>query len=241
MFMSPTAELSHCVFPVVSFAEKEGTMTNIEHRVQRLAQVIPPLGPTMPDWSILEELAKTMGHSMGYFSASDVFREITQTVPLYKGISPQDLEGNGKILRPFSTSPERLFNEKPFSFAPVRTWEAPDKDAADYPFEMVVGRSMYHFGSTSTRSMNLLGLCPCGNVEINPDDASELGLKQGDLVEVMSPQGAFKAPAEISYKISRGLIFVPVNFPGLGVYRLFDENTNVCRVKLSAPGKTSYA
>lgn len=241
MFMSPTAELAHCVFPVASFAEKEGTMTNIEHRVQRLAQVIPPLGPTMPDWSILEELAKTMGHPMGYFRSADVLSEISRTIPTYKGITLPDLEGNGKILRPFSTNPERLSSEKPFSFAPVRTWEAPDKDAEDYPFEMVVGRSMYHFGSTSTRSMNLLGLCSCGNVEINPDDAKDLGLKQGDLIEVMSPRGSFEAPVEISYKISRGLIFVPVNFPGMGVYRLFDENTNVCRVKLATPGKTPAA
>ena len=175
---------------------------------------------------------------MGFFSADDVLREISRTIPIYNGVTLQDLKGNGKILRPFFTSPERLSTEKPFSFAPVRTWEAPDKGAADYPFEMIVGRSMYHFGSTSTRSTNLLGLCPSGNVEINPDDANELGLKQGDLIEVISPQGSFKAPVEISCKISRGLIFVPVNFPGMGVYRLFDENTNVCRVKLAAPGKT---
>ncbi|MGC8603851.1 MAG: molybdopterin-dependent oxidoreductase [Desulfomonilaceae bacterium] len=239
LFLSPTAEIAHCVLPAASFAEKEGTMTNIEHRVQRLAQVIPPLGPTMPDWSILEELAKTMGRPMGYFSASDVFREITQTVPLYKGISSKDLEGNGKVLDPFASVPERVFSEKPYSFAPVRTWETPDRHARDYPFEMIVGRSMYHFGSTSTRSNNLLKLCPHGYAEINPDDAKELGFKQGDIIEVISPQSTFTAPAELSYKVSRGFIFVPVNFPGLGVYRLFDENTNVCRVKLKGVEKTS--
>ncbi len=241
MFLSPTAELAHCVFPVASFAEKEGTMTNIEHRVQRLAQVIPPLGPTMPDWSILEELAKTMGRSMGFFRSADVFREIVRTIPLYKGITPGDLEDDGKVLHPFAAGPERAIPEKPYSFAPVRTWEAPDRDAAEYPFEMIVGRSMYHFGSTSTRSMNLMGLCPGGRVEINPDDANELGIKEGDLIEVKSPQGAFVAPAELSNKISRKLVFVPVNFPGLGVYRLFDENTNVCRVRLTAIDKTYSA
>lgn len=239
MFLSPTAELAHCIFPVAAFAEKEGTMTNIEHRVQRLNQVIPPLGPTMPDWSILEEVAKTMGHSMGFFRAADVFREIAQTIPLYKGLSFQDLEGDGKILHPFAGGQGRGSLEKPYSFAPVRTWESPDRDAAKYPFEMMVGRSMYHFGSTSTRSENLLSLCPGGYVEINPDDASELDLKKGDLVEVASPQSAFVAPVKLSAEMNRGLVFVPVNFPGLGVYRLFDENTNVCRVRLTASGKTS--
>ncbi len=239
MFLSPTAEIAHCVFPAASFAEKEGTMTNIEHRVQRLAQAIPPLGPTMPDWSILEELAKTMGHSMGFFRSSDVFREITRTVPLYKDLSSHNLNGDGKIVNPFAAASDRVSDEKRFSFAPVRTLEAPDTDSADYPFEMIVGRSMYHFGSTSTRSRNLKTLCPRGYIEINPDDAQTLGVTQGDMVQIMSPQGSFTAPAELSNKVSRGFIFVPVNFPGLGVYKLFDENTNVCRVKLTVPGNMS--
>jgi formate dehydrogenase alpha subunit len=241
MFLSPTAELAHCILPAAAFAEREGTMTNIEHRVQRLTQVIPPLGPTMPDWSILEEMAKTMGHSMGFFRAADVFREMSQTMPLYKKLTLQDLEGDGKILHAFAGGTQRGSSERPYSFAPVRTWESPDRDAANYPFEMIVGRSMFHFGSTSTRSANLLGLCPGGYVEINPDDANELGLIEGQPVEVASPQGVFVAPAELSYKIRRGLVFVPVNFPKLGVYRLFNENTNVCRVRLTAMDQESLA
>ena len=62
MFLSPTAERAHCVFPAASFAEKDGTMTNIEHRIQRLNQVIPPPGQARPDWGILEEVARAMGH-----------------------------------------------------------------------------------------------------------------------------------------------------------------------------------
>ena len=100
---------------------------------------------------------------------------------------------------------------------------------------------MYHFGSISTRSRNLRNLCPRGYVEINIHDAADLGFAEGEPVEVASPLGAFVAPAKLSDKINQGLVFVPVNFPGLGVYKLFDENTTICRVKLTAPGKASLA
>ncbi|MFA6223506.1 MAG: molybdopterin-dependent oxidoreductase [Desulfomonilaceae bacterium] len=234
MFLSPSAELAHCVFPVASFAEKEGTMTNIEHRVQRLNQVIPPLSPTMPDWSILEELARSMGKPMGFFRAADIFNEISRTVPLYNRLTLDDLRDDGKILNPFQGTSQRNISERPYSFAPVRTWEAPDREAAQYPYEMIVGRSMYHFGSTSTRSKKLLSLCPGGYVEINPEDATELGVEDGAPVEVASTQSAFVAPVKITSRIRRGLVFAPVNFPKFGVYRLFNENTNVCRVRLTA-------
>ena len=100
LFLSPTAKIAHCVFPAASFAEKEGTMTNIEHRIQRLNAVIPPLGQAMPDWSIFEEVAKALGRPMGFFKAADVFREMTLTMPYYKGLKLQDLQGDGKIVPP---------------------------------------------------------------------------------------------------------------------------------------------
>ena len=100
MFISPTAELSHCVFPVASFAEKEGTMTNIEHRVQRLAQVIPPLGPTMPDWSDSRRTCQNNGTSNGLFSRFRCFPGNIGRYHYIKGYHLEDLRGNGKILTP---------------------------------------------------------------------------------------------------------------------------------------------
>jgi len=233
MFLSPTARLAHCVFPAASFAEKEGTMTNIEHRVQKLNQVIPPQGMSMPDWGILEEVAKALGRPMGFFNVADVFREMALTIPFYKGMKLKDFDGDGKISHPFGEAAAITRSGRSYSFAPVRTWEAPEPEyASAYPFEMMAGRSMYHFGSISTRSQNLLSLCAEGYVEINALDAEELGLEQGEHVEVSSPIGSFVAPAKMSDKIDRGMVFVPTNFPGLAVYKLFEENTTVCRVNL---------
>jgi predicted molibdopterin-dependent oxidoreductase YjgC len=228
------------VFPAASFAEKDGTMTNIEHRIQKLNQVIPPLGMSMPDWGILEEVAKALGRPMGFFNVADIFREMTLTIPFYKGLTLKDLEGDGKISHPFAETASITRTGRPYSFAPVRTWEAPEpENAAQYPFEMIAGRSMYHFGSISTRSRNLLTLCPEGYVEINRLDAKDLRVEEGENIEVSSPVGSFVAPAKISDKIEPGMVFVPTNFPGLAVYKLFEENTNVCRVKLTPLGGNS--
>ncbi|MDQ7782498.1 MAG: molybdopterin-dependent oxidoreductase [Desulfomonilaceae bacterium] len=237
IFPSPTTRIAHCVFPAASFAEKDGTMTNIEHRIQRLNQAIPPLGPSMPDWNILEQVSAAMGSSMGFFDVSDVFREMTLTIPMYKGLKFQTLQGDGRIVRPFVEAGEGVRRGRRYSFAPVRTMEAPEKNRDAFPLEMTAGRSMYHFGSISTRSRNLLGLCPEGYVEINPQDADALDIGDGERVEVRSPVGSFVAPVKYSGRVSPGMVYVPANFPELGVYRLFEENTTVCRVKLTRYGE----
>ncbi|MEW6350279.1 MAG: molybdopterin-dependent oxidoreductase [Thermodesulfobacteriota bacterium] len=234
LFLSPTAQLAHCVLPAAAFAEKDGTMTNIEHRVQKLNQVMSAPGEALPDWRILEEVATAMGRPMGYFGVRDIFREMTRTVPFLTGLKYQDTDGMGAIRQPFAESEGRLRGGKPYAFAPVTTREAPTDEITEaYPFEMMAGRSMFHFGSASTRSPYLLSLCPEGYVEINPEDASALGLSDGAPVRVSSPAGSLVSTCRLSTKIRRGLISVPTNFPDLGVYRLFEENTTVCRVKVA--------
>jgi predicted molibdopterin-dependent oxidoreductase YjgC len=235
IFLSPSARKAHCVFPAASFAERDGTITSIEHRVQRLNQVLPPPGEARPDWNILEELATALGRPMGYFSARDIFREMALTIPFFRGLRLRDLEGDGVIVLPFGAPTAALRGGRPYAFAPVRTVEAPVRqDAAAYPFEMMAGRCLYHFGSMSTRSKNLQQLCPEGFLEISEEDAAALGVKEGDPVEVRSPNGSFVASVKPSGNVGRGMVFVPTNFPSLGVYRLFQENTTVCRVNLTS-------
>lgn len=241
MFMSPTAAKAHCVLPAASFAEKEGTITNIEHRIQRLGQAITPPGDARPDWSVLEQVAVAMGQPMGFFSAKDIFREMTLTVPFYGGLSLKDLEPDGVIAHPVTEETRSEGRGTPYSFAPVRTWEKPkSEDEVSYPFELITGSAAYHFGSVSTRSQNLLTLEPEGFVEINPNDASELGLNAGDRAQVTSPVGSFSASVRVSDAVRRSMVFAPTNFPGLGVYGLFQENTTICRVNLAKGGPNEH-
>lgn len=236
IFLSPSAQMAHCVLPASSYAEKDGSMTNIEHRVQRLRQAIPPMEPTMPDWCILEAVAGEMGSSMGYYHVQDVFQEIAGTIPLYKGLSLETLPDDGVLLDPKRVLRQRDAEKRLLSFAPVRTREEPEAMAKTYPFELMVTSSMYHFGSVTTRSANLLKLCPYGYAELNKEDALAHGLSEKDVVKIESSNGTIEAPIIVSDRFPRGLIFVPLHFPKLGVYRLFDENTNVCKVNISKKG-----
>lgn len=241
IFLSPTAERAHVVFPAAAFAEKEGTLTNIEHRIQKLNQALPPPGEARPDWSVLEEIARAMGKPIGYFTAADVFRDMALTVPFYKGLRRRDLEGDGRIVHPFTQTADRLRGGKPYSFAPVRTWESPaEPDAAEYPFEMIAGRDMFHFGSTSTRSPNLRLLTPRGELEVNEEDALALGLSSGDMITVSSRAGSFDAAVKLSGVVPKGIVFAATNFPDGGVYRLLQENTTVCKVKLAKRTERPY-
>lgn len=239
LFLSPTAAKAHCVFPAASFAEKEGTMTNMEHRVQKLNQAVAPLGAVMPDWSILEEMAKAMGRSMGFFQVGDVFREMSQTMPYFKSLKFQNLPADGVVVGPAEYGHGVSPTGRPYSFAPVRTIARPEPDIDKYPFEMLAGRNMYHFGSTTTRSDHLLSLCSAGYVEINQEDAARLDIAEGEPLEISSAISSFVAPARISSRVSSGMVFVPTNFPNLGVYGLFEENTTVCRVKISHAGRAT--
>ncbi|MBI5569749.1 MAG: molybdopterin-dependent oxidoreductase [Desulfomonile tiedjei] len=237
LFLSPTARMAHCVFPAASFAEKDGSITNIEHRIQRLNKVIPPMGQSMPDWTIFEEVAKSLGRPMGYFGAADVFRDMTLTIPFLTGMKFQNLQGDGAILNPIEHATKGPRRAKPYSFAPVRAVEGPEpQDAAQYPLEMIAGRSLFHFGSTTTHSRNLSELTPEAFLEISIEDGAQLNIKDGDTVEVTSRNGSLIVPAKISQNIGRGMVFVPTNFPSVGVYRLFEENTNVCRVRVNRKG-----
>jgi formate dehydrogenase alpha subunit len=234
IFLSPSAAKAHCVLPSAAFTEIDGTITNIEHRTQRLTQAVTPPGDARPDWTMFEDIARGLGRSMGYFSVRDVFSDIAQTVPFYRGLRMRDMEGDGRIVRPKRDEQITGPSDKPYSFAPVRTWEDPiGPDTEEYPFELMAGRSKFHFGSLTTRSQSLLQLAPEAHVEVNHKDAARLNIKDGDIVEVVSPNGSFRAPARATDTVAEGMLFAPVDFPDSPVYRLFEENTTLCRVRLT--------
>lgn len=240
IFLSPSARAAHCVFPAAAFAEKEGTMTNIEHRLQKLNQAISPPGEARPDWSVFEELARALGRPMGYFSVEDIFREMSLTIPHFRGVRLRDLDGTDGVVQTRRDDEEAMRLRGVYAFAPVRTTEPPAAaDEAEYPFELLAGRSMYHFGSVSTRSGRLCELVSRGAAEIHPEDAEALGIAEGDAVRLVSRTGSIVAPAVLSEKVRRGMVFMPTNFPDAGVYRLFRENTTVCRVRLETVGDRS--
>jgi len=252
IFLTETAQIADIVLPVTSFAEKEGTFTNTERRVQRVRKAIDPPGEAKADWEILCELANKMGYSMSYSSAKDIFEEIIAVTPSYAGITYKRIEKIG-LQWPCPTPDHKgtkFLHKDKFSrglglftaieFIPPQ--ELPDKD---YPFLLSTGRVLYHYhtGTMTMRAQGPAERCPESLVEINPVDAKKLGIADGQMVNVTSRRGAVIAKASITTKSAVGTIFMNFHFKEAAVNFLTNPALDpigkipeykVCAVKLEA-------
>ena len=221
IFLSETAELAHVVLPGVTFAEKDGTFTNTERRVQRVRKAIEPIGHARPDWQTLCDLSTRLGYPMGYASPAEIMDEIASLTPSYGGIRYERLEGLG-LQWPCPTTDhpgtpflhkERFtrgrgkFHITPYAPAP----ELPDQD---YPFLLTTGRVLYHYHTLiSRKSKGLSEIYPEGVIEMNPEDANRLGINPDDgLVEVASRRGKVQVKAKTSENLPPGVVFMTFHF-----------------------------
>lgn len=242
LFLTETANLAHAVLPACSFAEKDGTFTNIERRVQRIRNAVDPFQQSRPDWEILCRLSKRLGYPMEYRSTEAIMEEIASLVPFYSGITQPSLERGG-VFWPCpegrSTGEPRLSaagwkeEQAPFTPTPVLSHRTEKDDA----FLLLRGSTLYHFlsGARSMRSTRLRMVKSEGSVEMNPVDARELGLNEGDAVKLSSETAEVAAALTFSEALPRGMLFCPYfdqNFSAL--FSLFPEHTgvNTCRVRI---------
>ena len=221
VFLSETAQLADVVLPGTSYAEKDGTFTNTGRRIQLVRQAVEPVGESRPDWKIVCELSKSMGHPMSYASSAEIMEEISGVTPIYGGVHFDRLGTTGlqwpcpdrnhpgtKILhRDRFTRGKGLFSPVEYK-APAET---PDEE---YPLVLTTGRILqqFHTGTLSRRSQVLNTLAPECLVEINPKDAEKLGIKNGDMVNVTSRRGEITAKAKVTERSREGMVFIPFHF-----------------------------
>jgi formate dehydrogenase alpha subunit len=219
---SETARLAHVVLPAASFAEKEGTFTSTERRVQRGRKAIEPLGDSRPDWEIICLLAREMGAAgFDFSSPEEVFEEIRKVTPSYAGITYRRLGSQGlqwpcpsedhpgtPVLHMVSF-PIGKGRFTPLSFRPPA--EEPDDE---YPFLLTTGRLLFHYhtGTMTRRSPTLVREIDRAFVEVNPSDASKLGIGDGDMVKVSSRRGSVELEARVTDRVGKGIIFMPFHF-----------------------------
>ena len=221
LFMTETAKLAHVVLPAASAAEKEGTFTNTERRIQRVRRAFPPIGQTRPDGEIVCELAKRMGYPMSYGSAEEIMEEIARLTPIYGGIHYSRLEEQG-IQWPCPTRDhpgtpylhkDRFARGKglfhPVEFMPPN--ELPDET---YPFILSTGRVLHHYNSgTMTRKIpGLQWLYSEPLLEIHPEDAEELGIDEGAMVKVSSRRGKLVTRVHRTRRCPPKVVFIPFHF-----------------------------
>jgi formate dehydrogenase alpha subunit len=226
LFMHETAELAHVFLPAAAFAEKEGTFTNSERRVQRVRKALDPPGQARPDWWISCELAKRVARRLGVPAAgfdfthpSEIFDEMAKLWPAIAGLSHARLESGG-IQWPCPSADHpgtRFLYAEDFPtgrarFVPVSQGEtAAELPDPDYPFVLNTGRLLYHWhgGTLTRRVQGLLELAPRLEIAVNPVDARRLGMGEGGALRVVSRRGELQGFAHITDAVRPGAIFVP--------------------------------
>ena len=211
IFPSKTVELATVVLPAASFAEKEGTFTNLEGRVNRLRKVIEPVGESLPDWEIVRRLAERMGYTLPFSSPQQIMAEIERLVPLYQGYTEVE-----KL--------PRAVMEEPLRFSPAAYTPSPDGARGEYPFVLLTGTTLHHqgTGSRSSRARRLVKFSPQAFLEITGPDAIKVAITDGDRVRIISPTGEVTAKIKITDTLPEGMLFMPVSFPDTPVNGLFD-------------------
>ena len=254
LFLTETARYADVILPGASFAEKDGTYVNTERRIQLAKKAVNPPGQARGDLEIVIDLSNRIGLPTPFSNAAEVMDEIARVTPSWRGVSHDRLDGGAGLQYPVHDAEHPgtsfLFGDAfptadgkavfhPVEFLPPA--ELPDEE---YPFILNTGRQMYHWhtGTMTRRSFALDARESTPTVELNPADATALGVRDGDTIAISSRRGRITIAARISGRVARHQVFVPMHYreaaanlltnPALDPYAGIPEY-KVCAVKLS--------
>jgi len=266
LFINESGAYADVFLPSTSWAEKEGTFTNTDRRVQRVRQAITPRGQSRPDWEIICDLAKRIEKRLGrpnsagwdYAHPSEILAEVSREVPDFAGVKYERIEKTGLQTPVWDEShpgTPYLFSQSfprgrgkfhPLEFVP--SVELPDDE---YPFILSTGRVLEHWhGGTMTRHSKLDELYPEARVEVHPADAALMGIFDGQPVRVSSRRGTIVLRASVTEKTRVGVAFIPFHFAEAAANLLtidaLDPQAKIpefkaCAVKVEAVSETELA
>ena len=252
IFLTETAALADVVLPSACFAEKDGTLTNTERRVQRIRKAVDPPGEAKPDWQIIADLSTRMGYKMDYSTSEDIMKEISGVTPSYAGITYERIEKEGlQWPCPSLDHPgTKYLHKDKFSrglglFHAVEYIEPAELPDSEYPLILNTGRVLYHYhtGTMSRRTKGPSERCPESLIEINPEDARKYGIEDGEPASITTRRGSMTARAKVTDRSPAGTIFVNFHFSEAAVNRLTNPAMDpigkipeykVCAVKIEA-------
>jgi formate dehydrogenase alpha subunit len=226
IFMTETARYADVFLPGCTFAEKDGTFIRLDRAVQMLRPAIDPIGDSLPDWKIIQMVARKMGYSslFPYENARNIWEEIREAVPDLSGITYERLDkGNGIHMPCYDEAHKgtavRYADEFPRHggkalFVPVDFTPPAEHADDEYPLILTTGRDAHHY-NTSTITMRISHFAKLKDrqyIEINKEDALKYGISEGDDVEIKSRRGMAIAVAKITDKVMPGVAFAPFHF-----------------------------
>lgn len=252
IFLTETAQIADVVLPTSCFAEKDGTFSNTERRVQRIRKAVEPPGQARGDWEITAEIATRMGYPMTYKNSEEVFNEMRKVTPSYGGISYSRIEDEG-LHWPCPTEDHpgtpilhtAQFTRGKGMFHAI-DYVPPDEQPDDeYPLYLTTGRLIYqyHTGTMTRKTEGLNEKAPGSFVELASEDAQKYNLEDGKIVKVISRRGEIEAKVQISDKAVAGTVFIPFHFAEAAANRLTNSKLDpvakipefkVCAVKLAS-------
>lgn len=221
IFLTETALMADVILPAASFAEKEGTFTNTERRIQRVRKAINPIGNSKPDWVIIMNLMHELEYPKTYNHPSEIMEEIAALTPIYGGITYERIEQEGlQWPCPTKEHPGTVYLHKDTCmrglglFKPADYMESAEVTDADYPYILTTGRMLYHFHTKTMtgRVEAIQAMYPHSFIQINPTTANRLGLKDGDRVQVTSRRGQVITTASITDIVEEDVCFMPFHF-----------------------------
>lgn len=233
IFLSETAEYADVVLPAASAAEKSGTFTNTERRIQRVRPAVEPPGIAKPDQEILIRLARRFGYDWDYDGPADVMDEINSLVPIYGGVTYERLENELKGIQwpcfdeddpgtPYLYEDEFNFEDGKARFVPADYASPPDMPDEEYPLTLSSGRVLYHWhtGTMTRRVGTSMNHVPESFVTIHPEMADKLGISDGEYVRVQSRQGEIVVKSNVENTSDPGVVFIPMHFPQGAINKL---------------------
>jgi len=206
-FLTETARLAHVVLPACTYAEKDGTITNLEGKVLRLRQAMEPIGESLPDWHIMTAIANGLGYALEYESPQDIQNEIMKLLPGYYNL------GQPKKLSP---RPDAYLSNgyaasvgSRYRGAATRAGE----EHARWPFALTMGQLLYHSGKLSTQASGLIKIAPnTGRLSMNVEDMTRMGLAEEARVRVTSAKGSVELAVQPDLTLRPGSCFFPEHF-----------------------------
>ncbi len=247
IFLTETARLADVILPATCFAEKDGTFSNTERRVQRVRKAVEPPGEARPDWQVICDVSTAMGYPMKYAGASEIFDEIAALTPSYGGMSYERIDKVG-LQWPCPTRDHpgtRFLHQGRFTrgkglLQAIQHRPPAEVPDAAYPFILSTGRTLYHYniGNMTRKSTAIAQKQDENFVELHRDDAARLGIADGGFARITTRRGTLAVRAHVGEKVRPGALWMPFHFvesaTNLLTHDAFDNYTRTAEYKCCA-------